>query len=213
MATRKQKQELIEALKLEKKKFEILLNGYGGEIALGRITEKQYNYWISRDDLAEYAHDWDNELGVPDEMQIFSPGSWYECDDLEHANGCEFSDMCTVVVYDDQGNEVWSSPLSVEALESRGVGVDGMNRDEFYVEDTDTDFYFFGQNFEKGTFQTYEVEIFGKFDPSRINFSIIDVNGWALINGVSYESIELDDTGGYSTTGKSDNYEVIKVER
>lgn len=214
MATKKQKQELIEALKAEKKKYDIYLNGYGGEIVLGRITKEQYDFWDKRDDLAEYAHDWDNDMEICEDMQIFPPGSWYECDDLEHMNGCEFSDLCYVAVHDKDGNQIWSSPLSYDELEKNGVGVEGMNRDEYYVEnDSQTIYYFSGQSFEKGTFQTYEIEIYGKFDPARLNFSTIDVNGWELVNGVSYESIELDDTGMYSTTGKSDSYQVIKVER
>jgi hypothetical protein len=33
-----------------------------------------------------------------------------------------------------------------------------------------------------------------------------------LVNGVSYESEELDDTGGYSTTGKSSEFKVYDLE-
>jgi hypothetical protein len=214
MATKRQKQELLEALKAEKKKYEIHLTGYGGEIAIGRITREQYEFWKDREDLDEHCHDWDNEMEIPEDAIIARDGSWYECDDIAHENGCEFSDACWITVYDENNNEVWTSPLSSAALEERGVGVEGMNRDEHYVEyDTDVEYYFWGQNFEKGTFQTYEIEIYGKFDPARLNFSTIDVNGWELVNGVSYESIELDDTGGYSTTGKSSDYGVERVER
>jgi len=214
MATKRQKQELLEALKAEKKKYEIHLTGYGGEIAIGRITREQYEFWKDREDLDEHCHDWDNEMEIPEDAIIARDGSWYECDDIAHENGCEFSDACWITVYDENNNEVWTSPLSSAALEERGVGVEGMNRDEHYVEyDTDVEYYFWGQNFEKGTFQTYEIEIYGKFDPARLNFSTIDVNGWELVNGVSYESIELDDTGGYSTAGKSSDYGVERVER
>jgi hypothetical protein len=214
MATKRQKQELLEALRAEKKKYEIVLTGYGGEIAIGRITREQYEFWKEREDLDEHCHDWDNEMEIPDDVIIARDGSWYECDDIAHENGCEFSDACWVTVYDEDKNEVWTSPLSSAALEERGVGVEGMNRDEHYVEyDTDVEYYFWGQNFEKGTFQTYEIEIYGKFDPARLNFSTIDVNGWELVNGVSYESVELDDTGGYSTTGKANDYGVERIER
>ena len=214
MATKKQKQELIEALRAEKKKYNIHLQGYGGEFVLGSITKAQYEFWKDRDDLAEFAYDWDNEIEVPEEAKMFTDGNWYECDNLHHANGCEFSDLCSVVVYDEEGNEVWSSPLSVSALEDRGVGVDGMNRDEYYIEyDTTEEYFFAGQSFEKGTFQTYEIEIYGKFDPARLNFSTNDVNGWEFVDGVSYESIELEDTSGYSTTGKGSEFRVHKIDR
>jgi hypothetical protein len=214
MATKRQKQELLEALRAEKKKYEIHLTGYGGEIAIGRITQEQYEFWKDREDLDEHCHDWDNEMEIPDNVIIARDGSWYECDDIAHENGCEFSDACWVTVYDENNNEVWTSPLSSAALEERGVGVEGMNRGEHCVEYyTDAEYYFWGQNFEKGTFQTYEIEVYGKFDPAKLNFSTIDVNGWELVNGVSYESVELDDTGGYSTTGKANDYGVERIER
>lgn len=212
MATKKQKEELLEALKAEKKKYEVLLQGYGGEIAIGSITKEQYNFWKDRDDLDEYAYDWDNEMDVPESLRMFGSGSWYECDNISHQSGCEFSDMCSVVVIDEDGNEVWSSPLSIPALENRGVYVDGINSEEEWVEDTDYRYYFVGQNFEKGTFQTYEIETMGKFDPWKLNFSIVNVNGWVLVNGVSYQSEELEDTGAYSTTGKSNEFKVYDLE-
>ncbi len=201
--------ELLEALKFEKKKFEITLQGYGGEIAIGSITKEQYEFWKEREDLEDYAYDWDSEIDVPEDMKIFPPGSWYECDDISHECGVEFSSACWVMVNDENGKTVWESPLDVGALEDNGVFVDGMNRDEKYP---GKGHIFYGQNFEKGTFQTYEIEIYGKFMPEKLNFSTIDIDGWELVNGVSYESIELDDTSGYSTTGKGSNFGVREVE-
>ena len=212
MATKAQKQELIEALKAEKQKFEIHLTGYGGEIVLGRITKEQYEFWKDREDLEEFTGDWDDEMDIPEEMKFFSSGSWYECDDLAHENGCEFSNACWVTVYDKDNNEVFSCPLDFTELENKGVFVDGIAQDEYRVQwDSDSKHYFLGQNFEKGTFQTYEVEDY-KFNPQKLNFQINDIEGWTLVTGVSYMSEELDDTGGYSTTGKSCDFKVYSVD-
>lgn len=212
MPTSEEKKELLEAIKHEKQKFEISLQGYGGEIALGRITKEQYDFWKDRDDLEEYAYDWDNEMDVPDEMKMFSNGEWHDCDDLEHENGCEFSSACMVYVHDQEGNEVFSCPLDYEELEKNGIYTEGIASDEYRVGwDSDAKYYFLGQNFEKGCFQTYEVEDY-KFDPRKLNFRINDIEGWTLVTGVSYMSEELDDTGGYSTTGKSSEYRVYSVD-
>ena len=212
MATKAQKEELLEALKAEKKKFEISLQGYGGEIAIGAISKEQYEFWKDRDDLEEFAYDWDGEMDIPDEMKMFDPGDWYSCDNIAHENGCEFSDYCMIYVHDEEGNEVFSSPLSYSALEERGIYVEGMASDELRVGwDTEHKYYFLGQNFEKGCFQTYEVEDY-KFDPAKLNFRINDIEGWTIVTGVSYMSEELDDTGGYSTTGKSCEYRVYSVD-
>lgn len=211
MATKQQKEELIEALKAEKQRFEISLQGYGGEIVLGSITKEQYEYWNDRGDIDEFANDWDNEMEIPEDMQIFSGGEWHDCDNLEHESGCEFDSSCMIYVHDQDGKEVFACPLDYDELEKRGVFIDGMANDEYRVEhDSDAKYYFSGQNFEKGCFQTYEVEDY-KFDPKKLNFRINDIEGWVLVTGVSYMSEELDDTGGYSTTGKSMDFRVTAV--
>ncbi len=213
MATLEEKEQLIEAIKAEKKKFNIYLTGYGGEIVIGRITKEQYEFWQDREDLDEYVYDYDGEMEIPEEMKMFPDGSWYECDDFVHENGCEFSNACWVTVYDEEDNEVFSCPLDYDSLEDKGVFTEGMRQDEFYLDsDSDADYAFFGQNFEKGTFQTFEVEDY-KFDPAKLNFRLIDVEGWELVTGVSYMSEELDDTGGYSTTDKSSDFKVVEVVR
>lgn len=212
MATRKQKEQLLDALLAERKKYEVQLQGYGGEIVMGRITKEQYEFWRNRDDLAEFAYDWNGDIDVPEDMKIFNPGDWHECDDLAHENGCEFSDCCMVRVHDEAGNEVFSCALSYSALEQQGVFVEGISDEEYRVGyDSDAKYYFFGQHFEKGCFQTYTIEDY-KFDPAKLNFRINDIEGWALVTGVSYMSEELDDTGGYSTTGKSNEYRVVSVD-
>jgi hypothetical protein len=214
MATRKQKAELLEALLAERKKYEIQLQGYGGEVVIGRVTKGQYEFWKDREDLGEFVYDLDNEMNIPNDMKMFDSGSWYEIDDIAHENGCEFSDLCRIVVYDEDANEVWASPLSYSALEQNGVDPEGFAVDEaFPCEKDGNRWFFFGQNFEKGVFNTYEIECFGKFDPNRLSLRLIDVDGWELVTGVSYESIELDDAGGYSTVGKSSDYRVFCLDK
>ena len=212
MATKKQKEELLEALRAEKHKFDISLQGYGGEIVLGAIDEQQYQFWRDRDDLEEFAYDWDGDIDVPEDMKIFNPGDWHECDNLAHENGCEFDSTCMIRVHDQDGNEVFSCALSYGELEAQGVFVEGIDSNEYRVSyDSEHKYYFFGQNFEKGCFQTYTIEDY-KFDPRKLNFQINDIEGWTLVTGVSYMSEELDDTGGYSTTGKSSTFAVHSVD-
>jgi hypothetical protein len=215
MATKQQKEELIDILKGNKKRYEIHLTGYGGEIVLGTVTQEQYEYWSENEaDFEEHCNDWDNELGVSDDLIIVRDGSWHDVDNLAHETGCEFSNACWVTVYDEDNNEVWSSPLDHEALENKGVDTEGFATDEYNVEfDSDVEYGFMGQSVEKGTFFTGEFETFGDFNPKKLSFSYIDIEGWTLINGVSYESEIVDDTGGYSTTGKGLYFKVFKVER
>jgi hypothetical protein len=215
MATRKQKLELIETLKAKKRTYEIMLSGYGGEIVLGSITKDQYEFWKDREDLDEHAYDWGDELKIPEEMRLVDNGNWYDLDDYAHECGCEFSSVNRITVYDKETAElVFECSLENGELEENGIDPDGFAVDEIYLEyDTAAEYAFIGQSIEKGVFATFEVEEFGKFDPRKLSFSYIDVEGWPIVNGVSYQSIILDDTGGYSTTGKSSEFKVVKVDR
>lgn len=215
MATKKQKQELIEALKAEKKTYEIILSGYGGEIVCGSITKEQYNYWKDREDFEDHCSDWDNEMEVPEDLQIVRDGSWHDVDDLIHECGAEFSSANWIAVYDKETQElVFECCLDSEELEKHGVDPEGFAVEEYYIRfDSDAEHAFIGQSVEKGTFFTGEVETIGKFDPKKLSFSYIDIEGWQLINGVSYQSEIVDDTGGYSTIGKSLDFKIFEVER
>ena len=212
MATAQEKEDLVEVLKHGVNRYTIHLTGYGGEIVLGSITPAQYEHWQDND-INELLEDWDNKLEIDDDLRLFRDGSWHVTDDIAHENGVEFSDLCSVTVYDENGNEVWSSPLG-EALEANGVDPEGFAHNEFRVRsDTSATHAFIGQSVEKGTFFTGEFETLGRFDPRRLSFSTIDIEGWVLVNGVSYESVEIDEDGGYDTRGKSMELRVFAVER
>jgi len=212
--TKEQKQELMEIIKGEPRTYSVSIWGYGGEIVMGRITEDQYEFWSNREDLDEHVHDWEDQMSVPDDLKLVEDGSWYDRDDLIHENGCEFSDLCHITVYDENDNEIWSSSLSYESLEKNGVDTEGIAAEEYYVQyDSDAEYVFLGQSIEKGTFFTGTIETLGKFDPKKLSFSHIDIEGWDIVNGVSYESVIIDDTGGYDTVGKSSDFRVFQVER
>jgi hypothetical protein len=215
MATKKQKAELIEALKAEKRIYEIILSGYGGEIVLGRVTKDQYEFWKDREDFDDHCNDWDNELEVPEDVQVVKNGSWHDVDDLAHECGVEFSSSNWITVIDKETNDtVFECCLDHEELEKHGVDTEGFAIEEFYVQyDSEAEYSFLAQSVEKGTFFTGEVEAFGKFDPKKLSFSYIDIEGWQIVNGVSYQSEIVDDTGGYSTTGKSLEFKIFQVER
>jgi hypothetical protein len=213
--SREEKIQFLNTIKGEKKIYEIMLSGYGGEIAVGSISKEQYGFWKEREDFEEHCNDWDNEMEIPEDMQIVRDGCWHDVDNLAHECGAEFSDLNYITVYDKKsGDMVFESPLGYEELERHGIDPDGFAVDEFYISgDSEAEYAFIGQSVEKGTFFTGEIEIIGDFDPRRLSFSYIDVEGWNLVNGVSYESQIIDDTGGYSTTGKSLDFKIFKVEK
>ena len=90
MATKAEKDKLVEVLKFTPRTYKIRLWGYGGEMVLGEITKKTWDYFREhRIDVSDYATDSDfgEELNIPKDCQPFYPGEWHDCDNLYHGWG------------------------------------------------------------------------------------------------------------------------------
>lgn len=201
MATRKQKEELIATLKFTPRTYKVELGAYGGEVYAGRVSREIYKYFKDNNiDLDEYASDWDNELGVPDHMQPFPPGSAYECDGLVHASGATMDDGNYITVYDENGNEVWQHSLDLNALDDSEITV---NEWEVFTMDDlkDGEVAYWGAQGEKGLLFGGEFELKEPFDPKKLILSFTNADGWYICNGVDYDGEPIDNND-YSTTGK-----------
>ena len=208
MATKKQKQELMDTLKFTPVKVRMLIQGYGGECYAGRVDRKIYDYFKSqRIDLEEYAGDWDGAFSdnVPRDMQPFSPGSPYDCDGLFHASGAELSDLNSITVEEvDSSNTVWDFNCGYGNLVDAGVDVQESGGGEILdLVDGDTDAVtIWGGQGEKGCFFDAEFTLRAPFDPKKLTIHYENCDDWYIISGVEYDGEEIDGTGGYSTTGK-----------
>lgn len=211
MATREQKQELVETLKFTPVTYNVVVHGYGGEMVMGRVDQKIVNYFQENNiDLSEYASSWgepgdDGYIDVPEDLRPFDMGSWYDCDNIEHCSGAEFGGSW-ITVYDENGNAVWEQDLG-HNLEDVGCEIECFCNEE--VEDyvnADTA-VFVGQNFEKGTFFDAQIDLTEPFDPAKFKFTYSELAGWPILNTVEYNGEELDGADGYSTNGKSSSYE------
>lgn len=209
MATRKQKQELIDVLKFTPCTYKIEMTGYGGEVYAGRVPVKAYRYFQEHEiDINEWAHDWDNEAGVPEEFHPFPPGSAYDCEDIAHENGVEMSSACQITVSDEHGNDVWASSLDPEDLDMNGV--EALEDADICVEDRlkDGEVAMLGQNGEKGLFFSSEVLLKQPFDHRLLSISYTTVEGWRICRSISYAGEELE-SWDYGTTGKSSEHQFI----
>jgi hypothetical protein len=205
MATKAEKQQLIDTLKFTPTTVRLLIQGYGGESYAGIVDRKVYDYFANqRIDIEEYASDWDGIFNdnMPREMQPFPPGSPYECDGLFHASGAELSDLNSITVEEiDSGKTVWEFNLGHSNLEDAGVTVDQCGGED--LDDLDEDkVVFWGGQGEKGCFFDVEFTLRAPFDPKKLTIGYENCDGWYIINSVEYDGEELDGTGGYSTTGK-----------
>ena len=206
MATKAEKEKLVEVLKWTPRTYTVSIYGYGGEIAMGKIDQATVDYFReNKISVDNYATSWDDdELNVPDELQPFSPGSWYDCDNIEHCSGAEFGGA-TIEVRDENGDVVWEQELGHD-LEDQGCTVECFCDEEIEEHCNDEQAVFVGQSFEKGTFFDGELELKQPFDPAKFKFTYSDVAGWSILNVVEYDGEDIDGSGGYSTTGKSSEY-------
>lgn len=191
-----------------------MLSGYGGEIAMGRISEAAYDYWRDRgDELSDYSYDWDQDMEVPAEARMFEAGSWHECDDICHGNGVELGDPCRIMVIDDlETKEIWESSLDVTTLVNQGVTVT-LSEGTDFDEDQETQYVFQGQSIEKGVFFDGTIRITQPFDPNLLTIRYMDCDGWRLVTGVEYAGEEVEGHDGYSTNGKGSEFKVFEVQR
>jgi hypothetical protein len=204
MATKKQQQEeLIATLKFTPRTYTIYIGGYGGEAYAGTVDKATYEYFKEkRIDIEQYATDWDDLFGdVPHELQPYNPGSPYDCDNLFHASGAELSNSNEIVINDEHGNQHWACAAGLNELEDAGVDVNQWAGCDFDDLSEDTIVHWGGQG-EKGTFFDGEIELTQPFDPKKLTVNYENCDGWWIINNVEYDGVEIDGTGGYSTTGK-----------
>ena len=202
MATDKEKEELIEVLKFTPRNYRVEIAGRGGELYFGKVDRAIYEFFKEKKiNIDQYANSWDDEMwaDVPGELRPFEPGSAYDIGGV-HESGATFDDSSYITVYDENGEEVWSSPLGVDALESAGVAFE--SSDEEYISEYEPGtVVFYGAQGEKGTFFGNEFEIKQPFDPKKLTISYGDYDGWELVGGVQYDGEDID-SNDYDTSGK-----------
>lgn len=213
MSEKQDQEKLVEVLKFTPRTYRVTLTGYGGEVVMGRVSQETVDYFEDNAiNIDEYAFSWDSEdnFGVPEEHQFIESGSFHECDDIAHENGVEFSEFCNITVYDENDQPVWSSPLSYDSLEQQGIQIDG---DDIYYNEhiKEGEAAFFAQSTEKGLFFGAALDLTMPFDPAKLSIDTIDVQGWTLATGVSYNDEALD-SEDYDTVGKGSSADFLKLQ-
>ena len=204
MATIKEQEDLIAKLKFTPCKYRISLWGYGGEIAMGTVDKKIFDYFKHRRiSVPDYAWDYDavTELKIPEELQPFSPGSWYECDDLAHTSGVS-RDSGTLQIEDENGNEVLQRTL--DSLDGADIGL-CCDNEAWVGMASPGEAVFVGRSNEKGTFFEGEIDLTAPFDPEKLELIYDDIDGEDIVHSVMYDGEDIDNFGS-NTNGKSSEF-------
>ena len=210
MATDAEKQELFETLKFTPRTYRIELWGYGGEHVMGLVHRDVYNYFKDNNiSIEEFATDGDYGDKVPMDFWPFTPGEWYECNNVCHETSVLLDKMCGVTVLDENNEEVWRSDLDYHNLSQQGISIEGQF--EYYANDYDDGTcVYIGISSEKGMFFEGELHLKSPFNPEKLTFYFTDFEDYSLVTGLDYdgEHIECDNI---DTTGKGMEHHLICV--
>jgi hypothetical protein len=206
MATTEEKAKLVEILKFTPRTYKISMWGYGGEKVMGTVDRKIYDYFKRRRlDLSDYAWDSDyaDENNIPDEMQPFPSGSWYECDGMGHAGGVS-RNAGTLQIEDENGEIIFER--SLDDLDGGDDSPELECNDEVWIDSQpDGTVVFLGNSNEKGTFFEGEIELKMPFDITKLALGYDEIDGEEIVNSVTYDEEDIDNWGG-STDGKSSDF-------
>jgi hypothetical protein len=185
--------------------------GYGGEKVMGTVDKKIWDYCNDNQvDLSEIA--WSDEDTVQEEMGLdldmlpFTPGSWYECDDMGHINGVS-RDAGTLQIEDENGNTVLER--SLDSIDGTDIGL--CCSDEVWAGSKPKGtVVFIGSSNEKGTFFEGEIELRAPFDIEKLELNYDEFDGEDIITSVTYDGEDIDNWGG-STDGKSSDMNMVLI--
>jgi len=213
MATKTEKEQLINTLKFTPRTYKISMWGYGGEKVMGTVDRAVWDYCMENQvDLSDIA--WGDEerveeMGLDVDRLPFTPGSWYECDDMAHVNGVS-RNAGTLQIEDENGEVIFE-----RRLEDCDGGTDDSPEwscgDEAWIgSKPEGTVVFIGSSNEKGTFFEGNIELTQPFDITKLTLGYDDIDGEELVNSVSYDDEDIDNWGG-STDGKSSDFGMYLV--
>ena len=213
MATKTEKEQLINTLKFTPRTYKVSMWGYGGEKVMGTVEREVWDYCMEHQvDLSDIA--WGDEerveeMGLDVDLLPFTPGSWYECDDMAHVNGVS-RNAGTLQIEDENGKVIFE-----RRLEDLDGGSDDSPEwscnDEAWVGSKPAGtVVFIGTSNEKGTFFEGHIELTQPFDITKLTLGYDDIDGEELVNGVTYDGEDIDNWGG-STDGKSSDFGMYLV--
>jgi hypothetical protein len=207
MATITEQEKLVEILKFTPRTYKIQMWGYGGEKVMGTVDRKIYDYFKARRlDLSDYCWDSDyaDDNNIPDEMQPFPPGSWYEGDDMAHAHGVA-RNAGTLQIMDENGKTVYERSLENISGGDEDEPEWGGGEEVWIDMKPAGTVVFIGNSNEKGTFFEAEIPLKQPFDITKLVLYYDEIDGEELINRVEYDGEEIDNWGG-DTSGKSSDF-------
>lgn len=194
------------------REIRITLWGYGGEFVMGQVAPEIWQWWAQQDEdlIKDWATGDSDSSAVPEPYRFIESGGWYECDSLLHHNGVEMSSHCGITVTDVATGHKLLESLSLDPDDLMDFEIQTECTDEYYasLQPMGTK-WFFGQSTEKGTFFDEQITVSGAFDPAKLVFKYIDIEGVLSFSGMSYDGQDIEDSVCCDTMGKGLNIALL----
>lgn len=193
-------------------KYTITTYGYGGELHIGKVDKKVWDYFKDFGGLGDYLN---FEEDVPDDVAAELPREQlYELDDCLHKFGPFYESRAYLEVRDEEDNVVFEGKLSEDVDEDENEVV-CFSSEQFNILNLNHDYVFVGLDVQKGVYDTYTVET-DSFDPEKLVVQIkhiTDDMGYDvfMLEEVLYDEQELRPSGDHDTRGKSADYRLYDV--
>jgi len=204
-----EQEKLIATLKFTPRTYKVSMWGYCGEVVIGTISREIYDYFKDNKlSVSDFA--WDSEYAdvkeIPEDMWPFTPGSWYDCDDICHTNGVS-KNAGHIQVSDENGDEI----LNRELDSIDGTDIQLSLNDEYWPGSIGDGVVFIGRSNEKGTFFDAELPLTTPFDQEKLTLVYDEVENEDIVYTVNYDGEDLDNYGA-NTDGKSSDFYFYLVE-
>lgn len=231
MLSSDQKKDLMEDIKRPIRYYRIILSGQGGLVVYGKSSEEEYNYWVTNKDqrivdlkfeegdenpFQTYMFEKEDTVENHDSIlpsSIQRKHSWYEIDEVDHADGSEYRNTYLEIVEVDSDEKDAAELCSIVELKKLDSFLD--NHGTCVVDQSDVfkeDYIFYGMCVEEGSFYEGIIITTGRIDLNRVTFYATEFpNGSVIIHTVEYDEEYVDNFGGRSVTKSTADVELLKL--
>ena len=179
-------------------KYNLKLQGHGGQISVSKINKTQFQYWYDRQDyLIDHLNTEEGFYSVDKTLRLIKKATYWDKANILYEYGVEYCENSFLIVKNDNEEEIFTTSLDIDELEEKNIEIDEKYAPKLF---DDVLYYYDIRHAEKGEFLNQDLELDEKFDPSKIKIVYSETNDWYLVTNLYYDNNEL--VEGSSTDSK-----------
>lgn len=170
--------------------FSIQIRGYSTWFVSGHMSQKAYQYWINQDDIDDLLNA-DEVEDIPGFANIFDGEHWSDCEHEHSIQGYVISDDTIVRIFDQLGNQIMSTPLTVSCLNQAGIQCSVSNVFDAGTSLSINECVYLIEEGGYGEIFTGKFTDPAEFTPKKLTLDIAVINGKQFVDNVYYNGIAI----------------------